>query len=166
MSLIKLVNPDPRPPPPPPPAPPGPPGPPPPILLDIDETAAWVNCCISSGFWRMISSIPGSADLNIVFVIWSIIALPPSWNRSFNSGDIFALDLYFSWSSPKISSYSFRFSLTCSDQPSSFRSNGSNLLFKNSRPVIQARSIFPWNFTLFWRSRSSIWVSYSPFISA
>ena len=77
-----------------------------------------------------------------------------------------AFDLYFSCNSPKISSYSPTFSFTCSDQPSNFKSNGSNLLFKNSNPVIQARSIFPWNFTLFCLSRSSICVSYSPFISA
>ena len=58
------------------------------------------------------------------------------------------------------------FSFTCSLQPSNFRSNGSNLLFKYSMPVITDMSILPWNFTLLRRSRSSKCVSYSPFISA
>ena len=55
-------------------------GPPIPIILDINPpipgfslpivlTAACVNCCINSGFCLIISSIPGIADLNIVFVI-------------------------------------------------------------------------------------------------
>ena len=70
----------------------------------MEFTAAVWNDRIKSGFWRIISSIPGIAVLNMVFVIWTIIALPPSWKRSFSSGASDALDWYFSCNSPKISS--------------------------------------------------------------
>ena len=39
------------------------------LVFCILFTAALVNCCIISGFCRIISSIPGIDDLNIVFVI-------------------------------------------------------------------------------------------------
>ena len=136
------------------------------LVFCILFTAALVNCCIISGFCRIISSIPGIDDLNIVFVIWTIIAEPPNWNNNFNSGAILALDLYFSCSSPKISSYSSIPSFTCSPHPSILISKGSNLLFKNSNPVIAAINIFPWNLQLFDLSFSAIIISYSPCISA
>jgi len=62
----------------------------------IELTAADWNWRIRSGFCLKISSIPGIADLNIVLDIWTIIALPPSWNNNLSSGDRVALDLYFS----------------------------------------------------------------------
>ena len=49
----------------------------------MEFTAACWNCCMSSGFCLMMSSIPGMADLNIVFVMCSITAPPPSWKSSF-----------------------------------------------------------------------------------
>ena len=44
----------------------------------IEFTAAFWKDLIRSGFCLKISSIPGIALLNIVFVICTIIALPPS----------------------------------------------------------------------------------------
>jgi AcrR family transcriptional regulator len=70
----------------------------------IEFTAACVNFCMSSGFCFMMSSMPGMADLNMVLVMCSMIALPPSWNSSLSSGAILALDLYLSCSSEKMSS--------------------------------------------------------------
>ena len=74
------------------------------LVALIEFTAACVNFCMSSGFCFMMSSMPGMADLNMVLVMCSMIALPPSWKSSFSSGASFALDRYFSWSSAKISS--------------------------------------------------------------
>ena len=138
-----------------------------PGLVDpMELTAAWVNFCMRSGFWRMMSSMPGIADLNMVLVMCSMIALPPSWKRSLSSGAILALDLYLSWSSAKMSSYSSRFSPTCSAHPSSLTSKGSNLELRNSIPVMHAISILPWNLTLFDFSFSDMMFSYSPRISS
>ena len=128
--------------------------------------AAPASRLASSGLWRTMSSIPGSCGLNIVLVICTIVALPASINISLISGATDALDLYFSCSSANTSSYSGRFSCTPSPQPSSFKSNGSNLEFKNSSPVTAAISILPWNAILCFFSHSALMSSYSAFISS
>ena len=67
---------------------------------NMAEMVAWVNCCISSGFWRITCSRPGRDDVrNIELVRWNIMAEPPTIIISLTSGATWTFVLYLLYSS-------------------------------------------------------------------
>ena len=108
----------------------------------------------------MTSLKPGVAVLNILLLIFTTAAENPIRNNKDTSGAILP-PLYFSYNSAKISSYESKSSLTCSPQPSKFKSKGFNKAFPYSSVLITVENHHPCNFTLSFFLFSSKAPSYS-----